>query len=182
MYFEDLEKQYLENGKMFHEFVCNRFHDLLHNQNLVNEQAAVLRVSLKNTIAFLNEHVHHFRNLALTELRRTYGGVCDKSKLVHYVYNRLQNGIMHKYLATFVYNVSEFDKVNWDAYKFAIKYSRDVVNWLGQNVCIDKYDLLVTKKAYKRVKKLVQLVEDKDSHEPELVIMPKQWNLQGRGE
>lgn len=182
MYFEDLEKQYLENGKMFHEFVCNRIHDLLHNQNLVNEQAAAMSASLENTIVLLKDNVHHFRNLALTELRRTYVGVCDKSKLVRYVYNRLANGIMYKYLAHFDYHIKEFEEVAWKAYEFASGYAREIVNWLGRNVCIDKFDLLVTKNAYARMKKLVQLVEDKDSLEPGLFIMPKQWNLNKLGE
>ena len=189
MYFEELEKQYVEDAKMFREFVENRFSDLKDDRKFLNDVAENYNCRLDNTIDYLNKSKHYFRNEVLRQLRRDYNGIADKKRLVNSLYRRLKDGMMGIFLKTLSHRITlnygcfkELNEVQHRAYKFTLAYAQDIVNWLGRNVCIDKYDLLVTKQAYKRVKKLVQLVEDKDALEPGLIIMPKQWNTDKRTE
>lgn len=178
MHFEELEKQYVENGQMFRDFVENRFFDLKDDSKFLKEVAENYNSSLDNTIDYLNKNKHYFRNVVLRQIRRDYNGIADKKRLVSSLYTRLKDGMMDIFLNPMNYRCfEELNKVQHRAYEFTLAYAHDTVNWLGMNVCVDLYDLIATKKGYERMKKLVHVAEGFEKEgKPELNFWPKQWN------
>lgn len=178
MYFEELEKQYVENGQMFREFVENRFFDLKNDSKFFKEVAENYNSCLVNTIDYLNKNKHYFHNVVFRQIRRDYDGIADKKRLVSSLYRRLKDGMMDMFLNTLNYRCfRELNEVQYSAYVFTLAYAHEIVNWLGRNVCVDLYDLIATKKGYERMKKFVHTAEgfNKES-KPELNFWPKQWN------
>lgn len=178
MRFKDLEKQYAEDGQMFREFVENRFFDLKDDRKFLNDVAKNYNCRLDNTIDYLNKSKHYFRNEVLRQIRRDYNGIADKKRLVNSLYKRLKDGMMDMFLNPLNYRCfGELNEVQHRAYEFTLAYAHEIVNWLGRNVCVDLYDLIVTKKGYERMKKFVHAAEGFDKEgKPELNFWPKQWN------
>lgn len=85
---------------------------------------------------------------ALRHLRKDNDGIMDKKHLVEWLTERTQDR----------------------------ELSKEVVNWLGQNVVLDLYDMLVTRQAYKKMLRIVELTHEVMYNEEHYIKhLPRQW-------
>lgn len=125
----------------------------------------------------LEHHASKFHKLAYEFLRVEQGGVCDKKVVRRFIARHLYDNELSEFLKKTDKFPFGFHPDQPNAVWFGDEFAKEVVNWLGANVCIDLYDLLVTKKAYARLKKFVARAEDVECLEDNTVtVWPKQWN------
>lgn len=142
---------------------------MYNSAEIVNVLSSYVKNALEVKIDNIRKHASFYQKMMYEKLRKEHDGIADKKTLK----NILVKHILEKDLARFKYYYLE----RHNAWVFADSFSNEVVNWLGQNVCIDLYDLVVTKKAYGRLKKFVSRAEEVEALDDNTVkVWPKQWN------
>ena len=102
--------------------------------------------------------------VAFRHLREDNDGVMDKKTLVEWLTQKI---------------MTERNPIDSDAHEVwnqCRELAKESVNWLGRNIILDLHDVLLTRKSYKRMIKVVKLADDIMANEANHIkFLPKQW-------